>query len=79
MRNDLDYLLKLSLLLLISTKPSRCWLFAGKDASSAKTPMALEAKGEAGRFELKAADDKFLAQAQTYLQLSPLDQVLGTI
>ena len=69
------YLLNFIIFLLISTKPSLCWIFAGKDTSSAKTPMALDAKGEAGRFELKTADDKFLAQAQTFMQLSPLDQV----
>ena len=69
---DWNYLFK-TVFILIFFKPLQCWLF--KDASSAKTAVALDAKGEAGRFELKTSDDKFLAQAQTYLQLSPLDQV----
>ena len=65
----------ISLFLLIFAKPLRCWIFGSSDGSSAKTAVALDAKGEAGRFELKTSDDQFLAQAQTYLQLSPLDQV----
>jgi len=59
--------------LVLTIYKSECWLFQGR-GDVGKSAVAIEAKGQAGRFEMKAADDKFLVQAQPYLQLSPLDK-----
>ena len=73
-RNDCSGLWTLILLWILAV-PAHSWFFAGQNPSAEKSLVALDAQGQAARFELKTADDKFLAQAQTYLQLSPLDQV----